>query len=304
MPLVTQSGLQIATGGSSPSPDMERFAKIMGREEDGVGGEPKPLAKNKDEGVGSAPLLFLFPLALLAGIGIGCSPFPHLFRRLALAACCLGAFGIVGLQIAIGFPMEKEIGKKKEQLKGGNGLGGGFGAAPNTKGTKTGTKEPETLRVSWKLPLYLTFLLLLGATATAFVDGGLLSGAKKPKRRYRARDDEDEDDEDEDEEEEDERPKKKKKPVVEELPDGEEEERPRKKAKPALPVDDLPEDEPVAPPPKKSKSAAPPSRPAAGNEGANPFDFGADQPPKKRPARRDDDEEDDRPRKRRPRRDD
>lgn len=308
--MYTQSGLQIATGDVSVASDFEKISAQMKK---GVGGgaglEPDPKAKKKDGE--TAPLLFLFPVALLAGIGVGCAPFQHLLRRLALAVVCLGALGVVGLQAAIGFPLEKEIAKQKEQLKGFGGVGGGFGPAPDPKGGKVKAAapaaEPEIFRVTWKIPLYLTFLLLLGATATAFVDGGLLAGSKKPKRRYGSRDD--------DEEDEDDRPRKKKRAVAEDLSDEDEDDRPRKKkkrveeddedeppvkkAKKPAPVEDLPEDEPV-PPPRKKAAAPPPPPPAASG---NPFDFGSDDEPPRKKRRDEDDEDDDRPRKKK-RRDD
>ncbi len=227
--MLTQSGLQIATGGSSPSSDMEKFSKSMAK---GMGGEPQAKSsakKNKDDDVKGAPLMYLFPVALIAGIVLGCLPWQSLARRLILAGCCMGAFGVVGLQALMGFPMEKEIAKQKDQMKGMGGMGGLGGAPPKGK-TDTKEKEPEIFRVAWKIPLYLTLLLLLGAGATAFIDGGSLGGKKKTKRPVYD-DDDDEEEEVEEDEEEEERPKKKKKPVVEELPDDEEEEEKPKKKK-------------------------------------------------------------------------
>lgn len=330
--ILVQSGLQIATGDSSPSSDFKKIEEQMKKEMGGMGaGGGKPeigpsTKKDKEEG---APLLFLFPVALLAGIALGCVPWPNMVRKIGALACCLVAFGVVGLQAAIGFPIEKELKKQNEAMKGGGmfpGMPGGA-AGGDTKG-KSSAKVPDVYSVAYKIPLYLTFLLLLGAAGTSILGpGGMPS--KKPKRRpYDFDDEEDEDDD---------RPRKKKKPVAEEDDEGdvkpakkrrrdeeeedeprpkkrrrdeeedEEEERPRKKPRRDEEEDEPPRKKkpafemPAAPPPPPPRPAAP-SAPA----GANPFAFGdEDEPPKKKPRRRDeDDEEDDRPRKKPRRRDD
>ena len=78
-----------------------------------------------------------------------------MFRRIAVAGCCAGAFGVVALQALIGFPMEREIKKSMEQLKGlpGGGIpGGGFLAPPGAGGkgktdAKTDPKDMEMFLV-------------------------------------------------------------------------------------------------------------------------------------------------------------
>ncbi|AWM38597.1 hypothetical protein GobsT_32250 [Gemmata obscuriglobus] len=231
--MYTQSGLQIATGDVSVSPDFEKgVERVRGGAGAGPGPKFGPDPSNKADGQ-TAPLLFLFPVALLAGIVIGFVPWPHLARRLVLVVCCLGAMGIVGAHAAIGFPLEKEIAKQKEKMKGG----GAFGAAPGAKAAPGTAGEPEVFRVRWQIPLYLTLILLLGAAGTAFLDAGL-TAKKKPKRRYRA------DEEYEDDEEEEERPRKRRPKAVDE----DEDERPARK--PKFEVVDEDEDEPPRKRPK------------------------------------------------------
>jgi|GEM_PF-6789056 len=287
--LISQSGLQIATGDVSLSSDMKRITDSLKKEMSPAGtssgGEPD-MKKNDDTGM--APLMFLYPLAILAGIGVAFIPIPALFRRLAVAACCMGALGVIALQALIGFPIESSIKKNSDQMK----MMGSFTGAPppapagevppppNKKGKatpktdKTDSKsDTEMIRVSWQIPLYLTFLLLLGGTATAFLDGlGGGGAASRYGKRYRR----DEDDEDEDEEEDD-RPRKKDKRASRD--NDEEDDRPRKKKKYRDEEDE--EDERPA---KKKKYAE--------------DEEDDERPVKKKKARAgDDDDEDDRPAK-------
>ena len=190
----TQSGLQIATGDGSPGSDlnraMEKMKKEMGKEEK-FDINDTPGNKNKDKkDKPTAPLLFLYPVALIVGIVFGLVPWPGMIKRLLLAGVCFGAFGIVGLQAAIGFPIEEKM--KKEMKAGGGdmnfgfgGLGGGGGGnkQPGGKETKSETKPEDIFRVSWKFPLYLTFLLLLTAAGTSFLDAGQQEPAEAEARR-------------------------------------------------------------------------------------------------------------------------
>ena len=82
----------------------------------------------------------------------------------------------MGLQAIIGFPMENEIKKKNDEMKNMDGMGKGGGVRGDAEGggekAKSESKPSEDMvRVSWKFPLYLTVLLLLGAAGTAFLDG-------------------------------------------------------------------------------------------------------------------------------------
>ena len=320
----TQSGFQIASGEASPGSDIKKMSEGKGSKGkldfDGD-------SKGKKEDGSTAPLLYLYPVALIAGIVIAFVPIPGNIRRLVLAGCCLLGFGVIGLQALIGFPIEKKL-KELEKEKGGVPAMGGFGGGGGDTTKKSDAKEESPFRVAWKLPLYLTFLLLLGAAGTAFiVPGGGAKGRKKP---YGYDDDDDDEDDDrpkkkkrrDDDDDEDDRPKKKKPMSLDDEDDrpakkkrrdedDEDDDRPRKKRR-----DDDEDDEP--PPKKKPAAAAPPtfnppaapapkpSAPAA-PAGGNPFAFddGDDAPPKKKPKRRDDDDEDDdRPRKKKRRDDD
>jgi hypothetical protein len=219
--LVTQSGLQIASGDASVSSDFEKLSEKKG----GAVKNARPFDPKREKKDGeTAPLLYLFPVAVVAGIVLGFVPWPGVARKAVLAGCCLLALGVVGIQAAIGFPLDKEIAKQKDQLKGFGGGGGiGFGA-PGAKAAPGG-KDADIFRVRWKLPLYLTLLLLLGAAGTAFLGPNAPTG-RKPKRRPVR----DYDDDDEDEEDEEDRPRRKKPSMAFEVVDEEDEDdRPRKK---------------------------------------------------------------------------
>ena len=224
-PFITQSGLQIATGGYTfASPELKALMEEAEKSgaKAGLKGE-KGLGKdNEKDEVGKGVLLFFFPILVLVGGVLGIVLGPGLPRRLVVAGCCAGALGAVGIQAAIGFPVEQQIKKEAEKQK----------EEAKKFGADAGKIE-NPFKVVWKFPLYLTLLLLVGATGTAFVDGGVKK--KRPKRAAY-------DFDDDDDEYEDDRPRRKKKPIVEEIPDEDEEERPRKKRRPRD-EDDEDEDE-------------------------------------------------------------
>ena len=97
---------------------------------------------------------------------------------------------MIGLQDAIGFPIERDL---QKEAKDGSGMGmGGFGGLGGGKDSKSEPMLKDMFRVSWQIPLYLTVLLLLGAAGTSFLDGG---GATKARRKtYNFDDDDDEND--------------------------------------------------------------------------------------------------------------
>lgn len=171
--LLTQSGLQIATGGYSISnPLLEGEMK----------GKPKAGGKD-DDGPPAAPLLFLFPLAALAGVVVGFLPLGGPVRAVVIVLCCLVAGGTIGAQAAIGFPVKQSFEEDKAKAKRG---GGG----------EMRLEEGMDIKVVWKVPLYLTFVLLIGAAGTAFLGGG--KPAEKSRRRSDDRYDDDRDDRDDD----------------------------------------------------------------------------------------------------------
>lgn len=295
--MYSQSGLQIATGNVSLGSDFKKVAEKSKKEMGGAGGgfdlDPNTSGKKKEGG--TAPLLFLYPVALLGGIILGFIPWAGMPRKIIAAGCCAAAFGVVGLQAAIGFPLENDLKKQADQMKGFGGMGkfGGGGGGAKTD-TKSSSKDNEMFKVAWKFPLYLTFLLLLTAGGTAFLGPNGPGGKYKPKRKAYDLDDEDDDEDDED----DDRPRKKKRRDD----DDDDDDRPRKKK--AV----VEEDDEDAPPPKKKAAPPPPPpppAPAAKGGSDNPFDFDDDPPPKKKKRRDDDDDDDDdRPRKKRRRDDD
>jgi hypothetical protein len=353
--MVTQSGLQIATGESSPGSDMQRVLDKMNKE---LGGKVAPKEKfdwDTDPATGKktekkgAPMLFVYAALLLAGIVIGFIPWAGWVRRIVLASVVGGAFMMLGLQALLGFPVEVEM-RKKFQEASGAGAGfnpfGGFGAPkapPGKAAPKNEVKPEDVFRVSWKFPLYVTFLLLLAAGGTSFLDAGGGGGKKsKHEKRRRGRDDYDDDDEDDDDEDyrpakkkrrdeddkdEDDRPRKKKrqddeddeddrprkKKVMARVDDDVEDERPAKKSKPAFEVVSPPAPAKAASPPAAPRPSGqrpglppPPTPPPAAPAGseANPFAFDDDDEPKSRKKARREDDDDDRPRKKRPRDDD
>ena len=96
-PLLSQSGLQIATGGYTITNPL-----LTGE----MGGKGRPKAGgatgNDDDGPPGAPLLFLFPVAVLAGIVIGFLPLAGMGRKLLLLACCGVAVSVVGKGLRLG----------------------------------------------------------------------------------------------------------------------------------------------------------------------------------------------------------
>jgi hypothetical protein len=209
--IVNQTGLQIATGKSSESSDFKKIMEAMKKEMGGAGGglnvKEDPSKKDLDK----APFLYVYLLALVGGIVLGFVPWASPARKFLVLGLCLLALGVVGIQAAVGFPMEREMKKDVGKLKGGDPFGD-----PAASG-KAGGNQQEVVKVKWKLPLYLTFLLLVGAAGTSMLG----AVATPPRRKYRrpGYDDEDEDDDDrprsrrsrqyeDDEDDEDDRPRR------------------------------------------------------------------------------------------------
>ena len=154
--VASQSGLQIATGGLSK---MEMRDGGMGP---GRGAQQDMVNIPTPDG---APLLFLFPLAVVLGIVFGFLPRGGLSRKLAVFSCCMAAIGAIGVQAAMGFPIQEST---ETWVKSG--------ASADMLG------EENTIRVAWSFFLYTALLFLVGATSTAFLGGG----GKPPtaRRRY------------------------------------------------------------------------------------------------------------------------
>ncbi len=294
---MSQSGLQIATAGYTISdPEMQKLDEAMKKADDGA------YAKEREEF--KAPVLFVYPVLLLAAIGLAFVPMPPMGRRLAVAGCSGLALLVALVFTSVALPVETvyrkkfekgmvEFRKMNEDLRKQGGVTDGSGKKVDK------LPEPEfPFRFPWQWAFYLTVLFLLGGIGTAFVDGGSAAPTRYGKKNRRR--DEDEDDEDDrprkkrrdDEDDEDDRPRKKKKPVAEDE-DEDEDDRPRKKRPVA---EDLPDDEDAPPPPKKRRRdeeevEEPPRK-------KRPRDEEDEVPPKKR--RRDEEEDEEPPRKKKP----
>ncbi len=200
---LTQSGFQAATGGYTISdPTMRQMvesSKKMAKEMGGKAGG----AKAEDE-IKSAPLLFLYPLAAIAGIIIGFVLPGGGAKKGMLIGCCALVLVAAGGQAAMGFPVEKDI--KEQQSKKG---GGGAGAMNAELGG-------DVLKTVYKFPFFLALLFAVGGIVTAVLEpAGTGKGKKKSKYDFDDEEDDDDDrparsrgakgsrDRDEDEEEED-----------------------------------------------------------------------------------------------------
>jgi hypothetical protein len=216
--MINQSGLQIATGDSSLASDFKRIEEKMKQEVGGAGGgfkmEKDPTKEKKE----TAPLLFAYPVALVAAIVFALVPWVSPARKFLAMGFCLAAFGVVGLQAAIGFPLDRELKKETEKMKNMGGMfgpGGGPGGGPNAA---------DVFKVRWKFPLYLSLLLVLGAAGTALLGDTVPARRPKKKRRY-----EDEDEAEDLEEDRDEDRPRRRRDRDDERDDGDEEDRPRRK---------------------------------------------------------------------------
>lgn len=227
----SQSGMQAASGGVT-------FLGNQPGMNDKTGPGGKEAAPGKDSG--SAPLLWLYPLAIVGGVVVGFAMPSTKQRKLILAACCGVAFLVPTLQAVIGFPIEKAI--EKDLKEGLGNMGGGMAdpmTPPGSKKTdaKTDAKAEmkkqlddalkDAFRVSYQFWFYLALILPLGGLITALIEPVGPPRGKKP--LY------DLEDEDEDEDE-DERPKRRRRRDED---DEEDEPKPRRRR-----LDDDDEDEP------------------------------------------------------------
>jgi len=104
--LLTQSGMQAATGGHTIGDtfrQMEEMQKQMGGE--------KP--KQKEPDISSAPLMILWFLVVLAGIGLGVLAVSQgvPFGAPGAAACSGAAALLLLIQVVAGFPVEDDVKK-------------------------------------------------------------------------------------------------------------------------------------------------------------------------------------------------
>ncbi len=286
--VATQNGYQTIWGGNSVGRDMRaiqrEFEKEMKPKTGGGGPQPGPVgpdkSKKKEDDIGSAPLVAVYFVLILAAAGVGFGMPPGMIRSIAFGGAVFLAALMLGIQTLIGFPLinefEKKQKKEQENMKA-------FGGGPSADAWKPYAKLTIWYYFNW--PFLLAPLALVGVEELL----NLGAGKKKKKRRF-DEDDEDEDDrprgkrrrEDEDEDEDD-RPRKRRRAQDE---DEDEEPRPRRKAAP--PVD---EDEP----PPRRRTAADDRLTGTPRKKAAPPPEEDDEPPRRRrPAP----PEDDPPRKR------
>ncbi|MCE9561711.1 MAG: hypothetical protein K8U57_06610 [Planctomycetes bacterium] len=227
VPLLSQSGLQAATGGYTIA-----IAQGLGDMGDLKG---KKDGKDPKEDVPAAPLLFLYVLACIGGIAVGFAMKGGNTRKMALIACSSLALLTAGGQAVIGFPVAKKI---KESPMGPPGGGGMMGPG---LGGKDGPKiNPDDMfKTVYQFPFYLALLFSLGGIVTAAITP---NGPAKKKPLYDLDDEDNRDDEDE----EDDRPRKRRRSRDD---DDDEDEEPRQRK---TRRDDDEEDEPK--PRRKSRN--------------------------------------------------
>ena len=154
---INQSGLEAATGKFSFSDSIMQQA-VQGQKKDA----------KADEKLDAAPLLWVYLLVVLAGVGLGFALPAGGMRKAALVGCCGVALLVAGVQAASGFPIEKKM-KDDAKNKGG------------TKGDDIGAAMfgEMTPKVKYKFPFYLSMLLCVGGLVTALMEP---AGPAKPRR--------------------------------------------------------------------------------------------------------------------------
>jgi hypothetical protein len=169
-PMVRQSGFQAATGNYSfVDPNLQKMTEQANTKD------------KKDDKPAAALLLWVFFLAVIAGTSIGFIVPSSSKKKGLLLVCCIVAFGTVGTQAAIGFPISSQTKNEMKRDKGQNNMPMGMGL-----------KEDEMFKTSLKISFYLTLLFCLGATVTT-----LLESVPKPRKKKRHTEEEDEASEDE-----------------------------------------------------------------------------------------------------------
>jgi len=148
--LLTQTGLQIATGEYTMTDPTVR--KLMEQAKDAG---KQAGAEQKEDKIKKAPLLFLYPIAAIAGIVAsfvmpGGGP-----RKAMLVICCALALLAIGGQAAMGFPVEKDI---KEQQAKDQKQGGAVAI------------EGDGFKTVYKFPFYLALILAFGGIMTAAIE--------------------------------------------------------------------------------------------------------------------------------------
>jgi hypothetical protein len=165
--LATQTGIQTIYGGGSPAPEMEAFAKEQGKD--------KTRGKQGDDSMGYSPLV---ALALLAVIGAVAASFMAIRsddgpRGNTAGILCAVALALLAVQMMVGFPAKKSIGKSMAES-----------SEKENRGRPTG--EPDfglatammmDIQVRYLPALYIE-LIMLGLPALILANG-LIDKLKK-----------------------------------------------------------------------------------------------------------------------------
>ncbi len=125
--LYTQTGLQTATGGMSQGEGIDQMKQQMGAFA-GMAGKGGAADKEFDKETKAAPMMIGFAVLLAGGIILGFALPLTGARRALVAVCAAGAIALLVGQMAVGFPVAKDIEQEKEK-----GAGAGMGANPLAK---------------------------------------------------------------------------------------------------------------------------------------------------------------------------
>jgi hypothetical protein len=299
--VATQNAYQTILARSSPGRDieeiqrqmkaeMEEFAKKAG----GTFKEGKLTAeqekKKKEEEDKNRPdpawLVAVFFGLVLVAVALGFALAPGLVRTLAFGGSLALAILLLGIQTAVGFPIQTKLEedlKKNNQKAGAGGMGAPIGSGESKL-------KPYCRPTPWYYVAWGFLVVPVGLLATEEIIALATGGRRKKPRRRR--------DYDEAEEDEDDRPRRRRpreedevdRPRAKRRLDEDEDDRPRRRPPPC--DDDEDERPRRRPAPREDIQSERPRRPVRDEE---------EDRPRRRPAR--DEDEEDRPRPRRPARD-
>jgi hypothetical protein len=109
MTVVHQSGLQIMSGSYSVTSAQFTREQIRRNFQNQA---PK---NNPDERLEAAPLMIVIPFLLLGGIAVGLAVGPTTLRVILVACLVVSALVLLFIQMAVGFPLEREIDQANRQ---------------------------------------------------------------------------------------------------------------------------------------------------------------------------------------------
>jgi hypothetical protein len=164
--LVSQSGFQIATGGHT---EHNAFRDSQKSSQKGVTTDAKSTQRQRGgdkDGLGAAPLLFLFFITVLAAIVGGFSMPPSRMRVLVVGTLTGAALIVLLIQsVIIGFPAVNDVTKQMKEAKAAQGLAG---------------LDVANLFVRYTVWYWLTWALLLGAFIPLALEALLIRKQKLP----------------------------------------------------------------------------------------------------------------------------